>query len=188
MTRHHAQRIPSPQFQAGASLLEVLIAILVMSFGLLAMGGLTAATQQYVKMTQFQSIGMQLASEFGERMRGNVTGFESGLYTKTGPYSGTGATPKPCKAPCSPAEIAASDIAEWTNELQRRLPGGDGFVRRDAVNTLATDVWILWLDPELSDAGAPGGSVASASDCPEAALAGSKLSARPRCMHYRISL
>jgi type IV pilus assembly protein PilV len=176
--------------QAGASLLEVLIAILVMSFGLLALGGLIAKAQQHVKMSQFQSVGMQLASELGERMRGNVSAFERGEYRRTAAYSAGSVTVPKCAASlCTSAEIAAIDLAQWTQELRQRLPGGDAFVRRDAANTLATDIWILWIDPDSPPGGRSDLSVASANDCPEDALAGLPAATpTPRCTYYRISL
>lgn len=177
--------------QSGSSLLEVLIAILIMSFGLLALGGLTAAAQQYMKMSQFQSIGMQLATELGERMRGNVTGFELGMYDKKDAYShSTAEVERPgCAAsPCTPTERAAIDMADWTNELRMRLPGGDAFVQRDSANALATDIWIMWIDPDLS-MGDTTLSVARADeDCPEGAASSAADAPAPRCMYYRISL
>lgn len=182
-----AKRAPR---EAGASLLEVLIAILIMSFGLLALGGLTAAAQQYVKMAQFQSLGMLLSSELGERMRANVRAFEAGSYNKTAAYSTATATVPPCSAsPCTIAEVAAIDLAKWTNELRGQLPGGDAFVRRDAVNPLAADVWILWIDPDLQVGATEKLEVVGANDCPAAAVSGIAASApKPRCMYYRISI
>ncbi|MEJ7686275.1 MAG: type IV pilus modification protein PilV [Variovorax sp.] len=182
-------RSRTPALQTGSSLLEVLVAILIISFGLLALGGLTAVNQQHVKMTQFQSIGVQLASELGERMRGNVTAFELGAYNKTTVYASAEVEVPACSVtPCSPADIAARDIAQWTNTLRQSLPGGDAFVQRDPVNPLATDIWVIWIDPDLRDTGGSDGSVASAADCPAGAVTGLAATIRPRCMHYRISL
>lgn len=173
--------------QSGASLLEVLVAVLIMSFGLLSLAGLAAAAQQYAKMAQFQTVGGQLASDYAERMRANATGFGLDLYNKTVPYSTAAATSAACADPglCTTAELAAQDKASWTNELRRRLPGGDAFVRRDSVNVLAVDLWILWVDPDL----AVGSSTAGANDCPTDAVSaipsGSPL---PRCMYFRVSI
>jgi type IV pilus assembly protein PilV len=169
--------------QKGSSLLEVLIAVLIMSFGLLALGGLAAAAQQYVKMAQFQSVGMALASDLGERMRGNVAGFQSDGYVRASAYSTATVTAPFCAidTACTVAEMAAKDMAEWVKDLQQRLPGGDAYVRRDTKNTLATDIWILWIDPSTSEL-----SVAANTDCPATAVKG--LAPTPRCMYYRISL
>jgi type IV pilus assembly protein PilV len=176
--------------EAGVSLLEVMVAILIMSFGLLALGGLAAAAQQYVKMAQYQSIGMALASDLGERMRGNVQAFEKGSYARTAAYSTAAANAPPCKieTACTADEMAAINMAQWIGELQQRLPGGDAYVQRDAVNPLATDVWLLWMDPD-AQSGKVGLGVGATGDCPAAAVAGIKGDApRPRCMYYRISI
>ena len=182
-TRSHAGRMR----QDGSSLLEVLIAILIMSFGLLALGGLAAAAQQYVKMAQFQSVGMALASDLGERMRGNIAGFQSDGYVRTSAYSTEAVTVPTCATTeaCTVAEMAAIDMAQWIGELRGRLPGGDAFVKRDTVNTLATDIWILWIDPKAGEL-----SVADPSaECPAAVTDDLATDApKPRCMYYRISL
>ena len=195
MTRCPCRQLPRrPVAQTGSSLLEVLVAILILSFGLLGLAGLTAASQRYVKMAQFQSIGVQLAAELGERMRGNVGGFELGGYSKTGVYSTDAVPVPPCAStPCSTGDLAAIDLAQWTRALRQRLPGGDGFVQRDAVNLLATDIWILWSDPDSTvgsrDDAEASLSVVGVNDCPAAAVAGLAAgTVKPRCMYYRISL
>jgi type IV pilus assembly protein PilV len=172
--------------QRGSSLLEVMIAILITSFGMLGLGGLAAATQRYVKMAQFQSVGNLMAADLGERMRGNIDGFQQGSYVRANAYSTAAVELPSCvnTAACTVTEMAALDMAQWVGELQKRLPGGDAHVKLDAANALATDIWILWMDPQASDL-----SVATSNDCPAAALAGLASNApKPRCMYYRISL
>lgn len=187
----HSRRKLHRRVQSGTSLLEVLIAILIMSFGMLALGGLATISQQYAKMAQYQTIGSQLASEFGDRMRANVEAFEAGNYNKTSRYSTTEATVTPCAnvTLCTPAEVAGTDVAEWTNELRRRLPGGDAYVQRDPANTLATNLWILWMDPDLTVGDGKNLATVGQNDCPSAAVSGVPSgSALPRCMYFRISL
>ncbi len=178
--------------QQGASLLEVLITILIMSFGLLGIAGLTTASLQAVKISQFQSTALQLANEYAERMRGNVLGVASKAYDMTNAYSGSGAsvTVPTCAAPqdCTPAELANIDRAEWINNLRRRLPGGDSYVALDA-NGLAVDIWIMWQEPSQDFDGTSTFSVAATggSQCPNAALAGYTGDA-PLCVYYRVSI
>jgi type IV pilus assembly protein PilV len=122
------RKLKLQQTQKGSSLLEVLVAILIMSFGLLGLAGMTMASLQYAKMAQFQTIGTQLAASYGDSIRGNVTGFMAGNYNQLATYTGasSGITVPVCTIPtkCTAAEIAAIDAAEWTNNLRRRLPGG----------------------------------------------------------------
>lgn len=176
--------------QAGASLLEVLIAVLIMSFGLLGLGGLTAASVQYSKLAQYQTIGTQLANEYGDRMRANTDGFTVGVYDKVAVYSasGTTVTVPTCaiSTACTPAEIGAIDQAEWVNSLKQRLPGGDAYVERDTVNLLAVNIWIMWTEPNLSYGSDNSLSTGSSADCPANAITG--LTTAPRCMFFRMSL
>ena len=186
MNKH--RQIPSaiPATQKGSSLLEVLVAVLIMSFGLLALGGRTAASQQYVKMAQFQSIGMTLASDLSERMRGNVSGFQQKGYDHAEAYSTAAITVPGCKVAgaCTVTEMAALDLAEWLKDVRLRLPGGDAYVERSSTNVLAADIWILWVDPNIGKL-----AVGVPTDCPAKAVSGRSADMEPlRCMYYRVSL
>jgi type IV pilus assembly protein PilV len=176
--------------QSGTSLLEVLIAVLIMSFGLLALGGLTAASVQYGKMAQFQTLGVQLANDYTDRMRANWSGFSTNSYDKTSVYSSSGTlvTVPTCSiaTACTPPEIAAIDKAEWVNSLKQRLPGGDAYVLHDVSNLLAVDVWIMWTEPNLNYGGDNSLSTGKTTDCPAAAITG--ISPVPRCMFFRMSI
>ena len=168
----------------GASLLEVLIAIVIMSFGLLALGGLTASSVQYGKMAQFQTVGVQLAADLADRMRSNSDGFMTNSYNKTAVYSSsTAAITVPACATatqCTAAEMAAIDLAEWRNSLRLNLPGGDAYVLRDVATPLAVDIWVMWVDPGLAT------GLATAGACPAAAItAGTEA---PRCLYFRAAI
>ena len=173
-----------PKVQLGASLLEVLIAIVIMSFGLLALGGLTAASIQYGKMAQFQTVGVQLASDIADRMRANVDGFMLNSYNNVAVYAPNVASiaVPTCSvsAKCSPTELAAIDLAEWRNSLRLGLPGGDAYILRDAATPLTVDVWVMWTDPAL------GNGIAANSACPAAAIAG--LTDLPKCLYFRAAI
>jgi type IV pilus assembly protein PilV len=169
------------KFQRGASLLEVLIAIVIMSFGLLALAGMTTASLQYSKIAQFQTIGVQQAVDISDRMRANAAGFMANSYNKTTVYSSaTAAVTLPTCANatnCTSAEVASIDLAQWRNTLRLNFPGGDAFVRRDTVNPLAVDIWIMWTDVGLAT------GLAANAACPAAAISAG--SAAPRCLYFR---
>ncbi|MFC6284001.1 MULTISPECIES: type IV pilus modification protein PilV [Polaromonas] len=179
----------APSAQKGASLLEVLIAIVIMSFGLLAMGGLTAASIQYGKMAQFQTVGVQLASDYADRMRANADGFMASAYDKTAVYSSvtTAITVPTCAvaSKCTSAELAAIDVAEWRNSLRTSLPGGDAYVLRDTTNPPAVDIWVMWADPSLKAGTDTSLITAGSSSCPAAALSGSTV---PHCLYFRAGI
>ncbi len=176
--------------QRGASLLEVLITILILSFGLLGIAGLTAASLQANKIAQFQSTALQLVNDYADRMRGNAKGVAENNSDMTTAYTGAtgGVTVPTCATAdaCTSAELASIDRAEWTNNLRRRLPGGSAYVEH---NGLTVDIWVMWLEPsmEFDDdttlaVGATGGS-----QCPSEALAG-YTGDTPICIYYRVSI
>lgn len=191
-------RARSPRSHArGASLLEVLIAIVIMSFGLLAMGGLTASSIQYGKMAQFQTVAVQLASDLADRMRANADGFTNkagtctdSCYNKVTAYSSSVSAisvPACASSPCSAKDMAAVDMAEWRNSLRLSLPGGDAYVARDTVNTPAVDIWIMWVDPSLKVGTDTSMITATSSGCPVAAVpAGAAVV--PHCLYFRAGI
>ena len=166
---------------SGASLLEVLIAIVIMSFGLLALAGMTTAGLQYSKMAQFQTIGVQLALDISDRMRANSEGFKLNSYNKTTVYSSSvAAIEVPACAvatACTSAEIASIDLAQWRNSLRQSMPGGDAFVQRDTANPLGVDIWIMWTDVGLAT------GLSTNAACPTEAVATG--SSAPRCLYFR---
>lgn len=181
--------------QNGSSLIEVLVAILIMSFGLLGVAGLTASSLQYAKIAQFQTIATQLASAYGDNIRANVSGFTAGSYDMLDGYTASSdsvAIPVCADTTkCTASELAAIDQAEWTNQLRRRLPAGSAYVSRDATNNvLSADVWVMWADPSLG-MGTSDFSTATTggNQCPAAAVASLRASvAVPRCLYFRITL
>lgn len=166
--------------QAGVSLLEVLIAVLVMSFGVTGVALLMAATIQYNKTTQYQIIALQIATQLAESMRGNTQGFLADAYAKTDTYSSTRAlTQAPqCTnaAECTAAEIAAIDQAQAANTLRTELPGGDFNVLRHGKQA---DIWIMWTEP-----GSAGAMAFGTANCRPQAIGAEQ----PRCLYLRASL
>ena len=177
LTRRVARR------QAGSSLIEVLVAILILSFGMLAMAGLHASSLRYGKMAQFRSVATQLAYDLSDRMRANVVGATAGDYNFAEPYdSDTEKVDVPaCAEPGkgSPEEIAAIDMAQVRNTTRLSLPGGALFVTQDAAGSNVFNIWILWLDPATADAAALSGI------CPDGM---GNPSLVPQCHYLRVAL
>lgn len=118
----------------GFSLLEVLISMIILSFGLLGMVGLQAAALQVNHQARIQATAGSLAHELAEMMRGNK---DVGLLTAGNPYMGqyfpSDPLPSsssyclnvdPAVAPCSNAtEIANAQLTEWLTRVRAELPG-----------------------------------------------------------------
>lgn len=176
--------------QCGATLLEVLITIFILSLGLLGVAGLTATSLQNAKLSQFHTTAQQLANDYADRMRGNVQGVAANDYEITSAYDGAAsleAIPT-CSDPghCTAAELANVDRTEWMNSLRQRLPGGGAYVKR---NGLAVDIWVIWQEPGLQYDEASTLSVAATggNQCPTESLSGYS-GDTPICAYHRFSI
>ncbi|OUM03889.1 type IV pilus modification protein PilV [Variovorax sp. JS1663] len=126
--------------QAGFSMVEVLVAIVILSFGLLGMAGLQAASLQANRDARLQSIAVGLARELTEMMRGNK---DIALLSTNNPYLGSFIT-----SPLAPAaagyclgvgnscatssDVAASQLTDWLARVDAELPGARVTICTDA--------------------------------------------------------
>lgn len=118
--------------QRGFSLVEVLVAIVILGIGVLGAVGMQAAAMQSNKEVRYQALAGSLARELAEKMRGNHA-VAIQTTTAANPYllnttltASTGlAAPNPnCyTASCATAlNIANWDIYEWQLRLREILP------------------------------------------------------------------
>jgi len=168
--------------QVGASLIEVLIAMLVMSFGVAAVAQLMATTIQYSKTAQYQMVAQQIAMQLAESMRANTDGFMANAYARAETYASNRApaTVPACELAqaCTSSEIANINKAEIGNILRLVLPGGDFNAQR---NGNLADIWIMWLEP-ASSASLPAGGA----NCRTPSV-GAPIE-RPRCFYMQAAL
>lgn len=120
------------QSLSGFSLIEVLVSIVVLSFGLLGMAGMQAASLQANREARLQSSATVLARELAEMIRGNkIIGI---LTTAANPYLGSFSTPLAATTPayclsvsaaaCANATaIANAQMTEWLARVDTELPG-----------------------------------------------------------------
>jgi type IV pilus assembly protein PilV len=140
-----ASRSPAPgksARNAGFSLIEVLISIIILSFGLLGMVGLQAAALQANRDARLQSVATTLGRELAEMMRGNKAVAILPANPYLGAYSNpAGTTPMthpspsyclnadaavaaPATSACiDTAEIARAEMTGWLAKVDNALPG-----------------------------------------------------------------
>ncbi len=104
----------------GFTLLEVLIALLIFSLGLLGMAGLLVVSVQTNHSAFLRSQATFLSQSIADRMRANVSRVWAGDYNKTYPTSDT----DPCLsgAACSNSNVAVRDRAIFSDQLKFLLP------------------------------------------------------------------
>jgi len=129
--------MPSQSFhkEAGATLIEVLIAMVVLAIGLIGLAGLQATSIQSNHSAYYRSQATLLASDLADRMRANRTEALTNAYLTNFPTSSANNSVS--------GTAAEKDIAEWLNRLAVTLPDGTGKVEKD--NALIT-ISIRWND------------------------------------------
>ena len=145
---HQRQSRHQTRQSAGFSLLEVLISIIILSFGLLGMVGLQAAALQGSRDARLQSVATTMARELTDMMRGNqAVANRSSSDALTNPYigrfsnpDGTTALAPATKSYClavggtcsSTTTSAQSQMTDWLTRLDAELPGARVEVCPDA--------------------------------------------------------
>jgi type IV pilus assembly protein PilV len=127
--------------QSGFTLLEVLVAIVVVSLGLLGLAGLQAATLRNNQIAYYRGIAIQQTYDMADRIRANAN--PAGLVA----YNNPTATHHAC-APCAnPQEMAEEDFFQWNNNNARMLPAGTGTVA--SAGGGAFDITVMMAEKEL---------------------------------------
>jgi len=125
--------------QSGFTLLEVLVAMLVLSIGLLGLAGLMASSMRNNLSASHRTQATWMAYDIIDRMRANRAGALAGSYATA---MGTAAA---CATAVPTGTVPVQDIAAWKNQLACALPAGNGSI---AVNTgtRAATIVIQWND------------------------------------------
>lgn len=106
------KRLSPPISQNGFSLLEALITILILAFGLLGIGGLQVRVQTTQSEAYQRAQALMLVQDMANRISANRANVSS--YLTNGTPIGTGdSQPSSCTS-----TGAAQDICEWSNELK----------------------------------------------------------------------
>lgn len=177
------------QRQLGASLIEVLIAILLLSFGMLALGGMLAFGVQLPKLAGYRAVAVNLANAHIERVRANPTGFATDNYSVNLSYDGSTSSIAlaNCTYPaCTETSLAAMDNAASKQAMRNELPAGGMMLTCDTTPCTGTsfgNLWIVWQEPTTYAALNP----AVSDNCP-VAVTGTYTDPRPRCLYVRFKL
>nr|WP_278878608.1 type IV pilus modification protein PilV [Variovorax paradoxus] len=146
--------------QAGFSMIEALVAILVLSFGLLALAGFQLRVLSDSVGASNQNIAALLAGDMADRIRANpVAGAVSASPYVAGWSAANATAPTPAcagaKARCTAAQLAAHDLWTWKQRVASALPGGVADVQsKKAVGGLLF-VHIAWDEPAAVNPIAP---------------------------------
>lgn len=135
----------SPRRRRGFSLLEVLITIVILAFGLLGLALLQTMNLRFTQSAHYRTVATNLSYEVLDLVRANQT--LKRTYNEAGLVSG--GTPAACNI--APTFDPAPNLARWHCQVSLALPGGQSQV--SVVGDTAT-VRIRWTDARWEAAAA----------------------------------
>ena len=156
--RFHVNEVRRQSSQHGFTLIEVLVAIVILTLGA---NGVAAMQLHALRMAQhsgFQTAATQLAVTLAELMRANPELARSGGSPYLFSHEATAATAAASASTsasclqrtCDSAAVAAGDVQGWQQQLQQALPRARAVVCRDA-NPATTDR-LQWSCDHAGDA------------------------------------
>ncbi len=144
--------------QRGSSLIEVLIAMLIVAFALLGIAGLQLASVRSQQSASLRSVAVNQIQVMAERIRTNssallgagVTG-----YIADDAYAAAATIPadpncSPSAGTCTAAQSAQQDLREWRQALAAELPGGRGALAAVVTGGItaarARTITVMWME------------------------------------------
>ncbi len=137
--------------------MEVLVALAVLSIGLLGMAGMQLFSMKSSHGAYLQSQASFFAYDLIDKIRANPVGFSNGNYDSA--YASIPGSPSNCQtttATCTPIQLASFELAQWKCALGSYennpacvapfnmtsvLPNGDGRVVRNGNDVTVTVQW-----------------------------------------------
>ncbi len=146
--------------QSGVSMLEVLVALVVISLGLLGIAGMQAAAINNTNIARSRSIGAIAAESMAAAMHANnaywsnLSSANSNSWTVTA--SGVTGTPSltqtvDCTASgsnCSAATMAAYDTTQWGSGMLGTLPSGKGQIACATSAPTTCTITVSWQEKQ----------------------------------------
>lgn len=126
----------------GFTLVEVLIALVIMSVGMLGIAGLYVHSMQAGRTSVFRHHAVTLAGDIADRIRANPRAAAS--------YGLAGANNNCVNGgiDCTLAEMAANDIFLWDQQADDTLPSGTvAVVFNNGVLPPTYQITVTWVEP-----------------------------------------
>ncbi|MDH4049286.1 MAG: type IV pilus modification protein PilV [Gammaproteobacteria bacterium] len=142
LARVKQNRCAKPARIEGFTLIEVLIALVIMSVGMLGIAGLYVHSMQAGRTSMLRHHAITLAGDVADRIRANPRA--GAVYALAGANNN-------CVAggiDCTPAEMAGNDIFIWNQQAAATLPNGNVVVVFDnGVVPPTYQITVSWTEP-----------------------------------------
>jgi type IV pilus assembly protein PilV len=118
--------------QTGFSLIEVLVAMIVVAIGLIGVAGIQAAAVKYTKGSEGRSYAAQLAYDITDRIGSSKTMLQTGAYASLSQFQSVN-----CNRNFLPTSAVQTEIdaALWRNQIACSIPSGQGQVTIGGINS-----------------------------------------------------
>ncbi|MCG5496890.1 type IV pilus modification protein PilV [Ectothiorhodospira variabilis] len=136
----------SPHRSSGVTLIEVLVALFVLSIGLIGIAALQASALQANHGSQLRSQATNLSYDIADRMRTNRQAALNNDYV--GEYEAVGCPNDSEDIPDFTGSLAERDIAEWRIALACGLPNGRAEISRSGNEFV---IRIRWDNDRLAE-------------------------------------
>ena len=158
--------------QRGFSLLEVMVSMLIIMFGMLGIAGMAMLAMSNEEAASYNGVAAVYASNLGALMQGNTAYWGtpptsitiSGATVTNGPavFAGT------ClNSACTANQIAYYDLSTWGTQLAAALPSGIASIACIAASSPQTcNITISWAEKNVAlynQSGSASGVLATAS-------------------------
>jgi len=118
-----------PRVLLGFTLLEVLIAMLIFSMGLLGLGGILVVAVKTNHAATQRTQATFLAQSLADRMRANPIGVWNSNYNVTLPPAAAVACNPTAAAGCNSSGLASWDLSLWWDQVTQSLPAPTSTIR-----------------------------------------------------------
>lgn len=147
---------------AGFSMIEMLIAVIVLSVGLIGIAGLQARGQQFNYVSYVRTQASFLAYDIMDRMRlnqkahsnDNTVDIPSTYFNQVATARSAAASdsmdPNCDQISCSYQQLAQYDLVRWFKALQQGLPDGDAEIKQEGNSLRIIVKWAESRDPSAS--------------------------------------
>ena len=115
-----------PRAERGVGLIEILIAVVLLSIGFLAAAQMQVQSMRFSQSAYYRSQAYFMASDIINRMRSNPDGVINGAYDDFTTIGGLD-NPDCGTAYCSPTDMASQDKYDWSAYLYATQAMADGF-------------------------------------------------------------